>query len=288
MKTIISTLFCLYCLIAFSQTKTENKKETIGIATGSQNGNRQKTPQTINYENRSYQNECYKNFDFTVKNYGYNKDGKFYSWGVSVKNNYTRPIQLKYKLIVGNDNSQYGTLTTFIEPGKTYSNDFGLAKAIIVNNDSDQYKIEVSDVCFEGDDCYKNGYLDCSGKQSLNSENDKWNKQITLDDLKNALSKNSKEKAEIFKHFFIQKGFQFNAESDETLKICIDESYEDSYSGNCLSFMGFKILFHENRTAIYTNINDSPEIGEKASEVISTLLDGGVGGCDFGSIMFLK
>ena len=45
------------------------------------------------------------------KNYEYNKDGGFYSWGVAVKNNYSKAVQLKYKLIIGNNNPQNATLT---------------------------------------------------------------------------------------------------------------------------------------------------------------------------------
>ena len=162
-------MFCSQILIG--QTKTENKKGTTGMATGAYKPNRQQMPpanKSTNYESRNYQNDCYKSFAFTVKNYGYNKDGEFYTWGVSVKNNYTKAVQLKYRLIVGNDIKQNGTLTYYNKPGETYSNDFGKVKAIIVNNNSDQYKIEVSEVCFEGQDCVKNGYVDCNGRQSNN------------------------------------------------------------------------------------------------------------------------
>ena len=172
-KIFLLTVLLFPLTILFGQTKTENKKGTTGMATGGYKPNRQETPPktTVTYESRNYQNDCYKSFAFTVKNYGYNKDGKFYSWGVSVKNNYSKAVQLKYKLIVGNDNNQNGTLTYYIKPGETYSNDFGTAKAIIVNNNSDQYKIEVSEVCFEGQDCNKNGYVDCNGRLNVTNSN---------------------------------------------------------------------------------------------------------------------
>lgn len=172
-KLLLFTVLLFQLTIVFGQNKTESKKGSIGIATGGYTPNRQETPPTdkgINYNNSSYQNDCYKSFAFTVKNYGYNKDGKFYSWGIKVTNNYSKAVQLKYKLIVGNDNPKYGTLTYYIKPGETYSNDFGTASAIIVNNNSDQYKIEVSEVCFEGQDCSKNGYVNCNGKQNQNNE----------------------------------------------------------------------------------------------------------------------
>lgn len=179
-KLLLFAAISLFQLtIAFGQTKIENKKGTKGMATGDYKPNRQETPpktNSINYNDRAYRDECYKNFAFTVKNYGYNKDGKFYSWGVAVKNNYSKAVQLKYKLIVGNDNSQNGTLTYYIKPGETYSNDMGTAKAIIVGNSSDKYKIEVSEVCFEGQDCAKNGYADCNGKQSDKNMNNSTNK----------------------------------------------------------------------------------------------------------------
>jgi|GEM_PF-3234219 len=179
-KTIIKnyvliTLICFSFVpfIALSQTKIENKKG-YGLATGGYKPNRQEAPpkQKINLEERAYENECYRSLGFTVKNYGYNKDGKFYSWGVRLKNNYSKAVQLRYKLIVGNDNNQNGTLTYYIDPGASYTNDFGLTKAIIVNNDSDQFRIEVSEVCFEGLDCRKNGYVNCNGRQSVSTSSE--------------------------------------------------------------------------------------------------------------------
>lgn len=166
--------FSLVPISAFSQMKTENKKG-YGLATGGYKPNKQETSpqQKINLEERPYENECYRSLGFTVKNYGYNKDGKFYSWGVRLKNNYSKAVQLRYTLIVGNDNNQNGTLTYYIDPGKSYTNDFGLTKAIIVNNDSDQFRIEVSEVCFEGLDCRKNRYVDCNGRQSVSTSSEK-------------------------------------------------------------------------------------------------------------------
>lgn len=234
-KTILFTVLIFQLAFAFGQTKTENKKGTKGMATGGYKSNRQETaPKTnnVNYNDRAYQNECYKNFAFTVKNYGYNKDGKFYSWGVAVKNNYSKAVQLKYKLIVGNDNSQNGTLTYYIKPGETYSNDFGKVKAIIVNNNSDQYKIEVSEVCFEGQDCNKNGYVDCNGKQSgLSAEN--LNKAVKTEQNSNVTpipnlfntSADYQVDAERIKNLFINSGFGFISSNINDNTIKFDEFY---------------------------------------------------------------
>jgi TPR repeat protein len=149
------------------------KKGTYGLAGGTI-GKKQETPKnSVSKTETNFTNSCYKNFAFSLKNYGYNKDGKFYSWGIKVKNNYNQAVQLKYKLIVGNDNNGNGTLTYYIKPGETYANDYGKAKAVIVDNNSDKYKIEVTEVCFEGQDCIHNGYVECNGKQKLisNTEN---------------------------------------------------------------------------------------------------------------------
>lgn len=206
-KIIYIGAFLLFCFqVSFGQAKTENKKGNQGMATGDYKPNRQQTPpkKTVTSESRSYQNECYKNFAFSVKNYDYNKDGKFYSWGVTVKNNYSKSVQLKYKLIVGNDNTQNGTLTYYIKPGETYSNDMGTAKAIIVSNNSDQYKIDVSEVCFEGQDCYKNGYADCNGNQvlkiassSTNNSNIQTNNTTGSTTPQNDLTEYNRSKAEM-------------------------------------------------------------------------------------------
>jgi hypothetical protein len=169
MKNLIILFLCIFCLAlsSFAQTKTENKKGTVGIATGDYKPNRQEIPKKSPAygDGTTYHTDCYKNFEFTVKNYGYNKDGNFYSWGIKVKNNYSNAAQLEYKLIVGNDVPKYGTLTYYIEPGETYANDMGTAVALIVKNSSENYRIEVSKVCFDGQDCFKNGYVDCNGKQ---------------------------------------------------------------------------------------------------------------------------
>ena len=176
-------LFLLITLLApfafvFAQTKEVNQKGKYGLATGGYKPNRQEIPtqpKNINSNNQSYKNDCYTNLAFTVKNYGYNKDGKFYSWGVSVKNNYTKAVSLRYKLIVGNDKTSVwakaGTVTYIIKPGETYDNDMGTLRALIVDSSSDQYRIEVSEVCFEDQDCIKNGYADCNGKQKIGNVN---------------------------------------------------------------------------------------------------------------------
>lgn len=168
---LLTPLIFITFVISFGQTKIENKKGTVGFATGNYKPNIQESPKKSPAygDGTKYQNDCYKNFEFTVKNYGYNKDGDFYSWGIKVKNNYSNAAQLYYKLIVGNDVPKYGTLTYYIEPGDTYANDMGTAMALIVHNSSENYRIEVSKVCFEGQDCIKNGYVDCNGKQMGNS-----------------------------------------------------------------------------------------------------------------------
>jgi hypothetical protein len=245
-KIIYIGVFLLFCFqVSFGQTKTENTKGNQGMATGGYKPNRQETPPKtkVTYESRSYQNECYKNFAFTVKNYGYNKDGKFYSWGVTVKNNYSKAVQLKYKLIVGNDNNQNGTLTYYIKPGETYSNDFGTAKAIIVNNNSDQYKIEVSEVCFEGQDCNKNGYVDCNGKQRIarksnnsNSNNNTTN-QTNNSTQQNDLTEYNRSKVEMEqklaeKNAEIQRQNQENANKLNIWNTAIKAGVDAHNSGN--------------------------------------------------------
>lgn len=174
MKTLVLyTILFFQLTIAFGQVKTENKKG-YGLATGDYKPNQQEVPvqnKNINTNDIAYQHNCYKGFAFKVINYGYNKGGNFYSWGVAVKNNYSKAVQLRYRLIVGNDiksaNSKYGTLTYFIKPGESYTNDYGKIQSLIVDSNSDYYRIDISEVCFEGQDCFKNGYADCNGKQTV-------------------------------------------------------------------------------------------------------------------------
>lgn len=260
MKKIFLIITLLFqSTILLGQVKTVNKKG-YGMATGDFKPNRQETPNqnnNTNYTERSYQNSCYTGFAFTVKNYGYSKMGNHYSWGIKVKNNYTRAVSLRYKLIVGNDNTSpianYGTLTYNIKPGETYHNDFGTMMALIVSNSSDKYRIEVSDVCFEGQDCIKNGYADCNGKQTkipINSSssnnithdnsgsgyNEAPHKRLTSQDLENSLSKSQEEKIKNFREFFIQNGYKFLKEGKKP----------DDYTGYIIEFSDFLIqLYYE-------------------------------------------
>lgn len=181
----LNKIILILLITNLGYAQNTGKKGTYGMAGAYKKPIRQEIPKQINNEERSSKNKCFENFDFTVKNYGYSKDGKFYSWGIKVKNNYNQAVQLKYKLIVGNNMSTNGTLTYYIKSGETYANDYGKAQALIVGNNSDKYKIEVTEVCFEGQDCIKNGYAECGGKQKLTSN--------TGNSTTNSISENNKK-----------------------------------------------------------------------------------------------
>lgn len=201
-KIFLLSILLFQLTFVFGQVKTENKRG-YGMATGDYKPNRQVTPtqnNNVKKNDRSYQNSCYSGFAFTVKNYGYNKDGNHYSWGIKVKNNYTKPVSLRYKLIVGNDNTspwaKSGTLTYNIKPGESYTNDYGTLMGLIVDSNSDQYRIEISDVCFEGQDCIKNGYADCNGKQSkatINNSTSTNSKNNTISQTNNSNQQTSQQ-----------------------------------------------------------------------------------------------
>lgn len=254
-------------LFSFGQVKVENKQSNQGIATGDYKPNRQETPKKSPAygDGTTYHNACYNNFEFTVKNYGYNKDGDFYSWGIKVKNNYSSAAQLEYKLIVGDDVPKYGTLTYYIQPGEIYANDMGTALALIVHNNSENYRIEVSKVCFEGQDCIKNGYVDCNGQQMGNSittnkikinssdntesnvDADKVNNEASLSDLFDRTSSYQNQRNKI-KEILISAGFKFvSFEGDNSAKYIFKEftfTYSPKFSApyyiRSLSFRDIK------------------------------------------------
>jgi hypothetical protein len=160
-----------------AQNKVESENQTPTLEAGSEKEIKQKDTSNVKpniFENTIYHNSCYKNLEFTVKKYGYNKEGKFYLWGIKVKNNYPKAVRFNYKLIVGNDRSSassiLGTLTNFVKPNATYINDYAKYSAIMINSSSDQFNIEVSQVCFEGYDCRNKNYVLCeeSNQQKLN------------------------------------------------------------------------------------------------------------------------
>lgn len=241
---IIALLFQLTILLG-QNTKEINSKGPTGLASSQPTKQYIPSKSSSNNQEIKTRNICYKGFEFTVKNYGYSKMGNHYSWGIKVKNNYTKAVSLRYKLIVGNDNSSpganYGTLTYNIKPGETYHNDFGTMMALIVNSNSDQYRIEVSDVCFEGQDCIKNGYADCNGNQSTNANKNSAvlnnsSKKLTSQDLENSLSKSQEEKIKNFREFFIQNGYKFLKEGKRP----------DDYTGYIIEFSDFLIqLYYE-------------------------------------------
>ena len=151
-----------------AQNKAESGNETPKLEKGMEKEINQKDSSAVKYniyENTIYHNSCYKNLEFTVIKYGYNKAGKYYLWGVKVKNNYPKALRLNYKLIVGNDRSSasaiLGTLTNFVKPKSEYFNEYAKLSAIMINNSSDQFNIEVSQVCYEGDDCRNKNYVLC-------------------------------------------------------------------------------------------------------------------------------
>lgn len=129
----------------------------------------------------------------------------------------------------------------------------------------------------------------CGNTSPIGNKGDVANKKITVEELRRSLSGNIDEKKKVFKDFFIQNGFQFQTEGNQTLKICVDDTPENSINGYCLVFLGFKISFtNSGETVFYTNINEMPETGEKAYDLISSDNDGGIGGCEYGSALYLE
>ena len=254
-KSLILFIILFHFGVSLAQTKTENKAGNQGFATGGFKPNRQVTPArrptNSNPAPMSYQNNCFTGLEFTVRNYGYNKDGNFYAWGVKVKNNYSKPIQIQYTLVIGDEPAKGGgTLTYFIKPGESYTNEYGRVSAIIANNNSDEYRIEVSKPCFEGQDCSLHGYLGCnmaevianqaasnSGGHSVSSSADSrqtgsinynhadnnaltenTGAKVTEEDVKRILNQSLEQKIKVLKPYFVQKGFTVVSEGSGTLK----------------------------------------------------------------------
>lgn len=128
---------------------------------------------------------CYNGLSFTVKNDGWHKDHNAYDWWIKVKNTYTKRVSFRYYLLVGNEsenvNPNGGTVVLNLEPGQTWSNDYGPLKALLKHSDSNNFKVIVSEVCFAGANCYQNGYFDCNGKQTIkgNSKSGNISQQYT-------------------------------------------------------------------------------------------------------------
>ena len=105
---------------------------------------------------------CFSSLSFSVLGNGYVPSINEYSWQVRIKSSYTKKVTFNMTWIVGGERLSIGQVT--LNPGESYGHTPRYFKS-----SSNNIYVEVDKVCFEGQDCYKNGYADCSGNQVLNT-----------------------------------------------------------------------------------------------------------------------
>jgi hypothetical protein len=123
--------------------------------------------------------ECYKGITFSTVNHG--KGGTGYLWGIRIKNNYSRPVQLEYRLIVGGEQYAGGgfQVTRWLNSGEEWKEGEGLFTALLFKNNSSSYVVEIQEVCFNKEKgCFNNCYAKCDNG-SPNQPNCNGNSNIT-------------------------------------------------------------------------------------------------------------
>jgi hypothetical protein len=108
---------------------------------------------------------CYSQVKIGIINHGYSKDANGYLWGITIKNVSNRKLQVAYSLAVGGEAYAKGgyQVTRYLAPGESWTEGESLFTGLLFKNASWNYKIDLKDLCYEGDDCYKDGYVNCDG-----------------------------------------------------------------------------------------------------------------------------
>lgn len=107
---------------------------------------------------------CYNRLSTSVLGNGYVPSIKEYSWQVRIKSTYSKKVTFNMTWIVGGERLSIGQVT--LTPNESYGHTPRYFKS-----SSENILVEVSEVCFEGQDCYKYGYADCNGNQAKISNN---------------------------------------------------------------------------------------------------------------------
>ena len=107
---------------------------------------------------------CYSRLSTSILGNGYVPSIKEYSWQVRIKSTYSKKVTFNMTWIVGGERLSIGQVT--LSPNESYGHTPRYFKS-----SSNNIVVEVSEVCFEGQDCYKYGYADCNGNQAKITNN---------------------------------------------------------------------------------------------------------------------
>ena len=218
MKKTLTLLAFLISLAAVSQNvqKEVSKKGTYGLAGGRTTEKVvQKSSQEKIYQNS---NSCFSGIKYKVKNTGkFSGDTTNYSWWIMFTNTYKKPVAFSYRLLVGGTQFGGGTFlrTYTLKPGESFTNDWGSLKAMLFPSSSDKYEVEIKEVCFNDDDCIRNGYAECGGKGVSNKNQKNISIPVTNNgsEILISPSTNSTNVGQICKDFFKKLGYTFFEEN---------------------------------------------------------------------------
>jgi hypothetical protein len=174
---------------------------------------------------------CYPQISIGSVNHGYSKDAKGYLWGVAIKNVSAKSLQVAYRFSVGGESYAGGgyQVTRYLEPGEVWAEGEGLFTALLFKNSSTNWEIEVKDLCYRGEDCFKIGYVGCNGERvggkdltnKSNSNNSNTNSgtptQALLDELNSLCAEAS--------------GINNSYTNGAITTYCTGETYNDTESG---------------------------------------------------------
>ena len=116
---------------------------------------------------------CFNQIKVAIINHGYSKDAGGYLWGVAVKNTSSKSLQVSYRLIIGGESYAGGgfQVTRYLSPGEVWEDGGSLFTALLFKSNSTSYNLIVKDLCYQGDDCFKIGFIGCNGERVGAKEN---------------------------------------------------------------------------------------------------------------------
>ncbi len=96
---------------------------------------------------------CFYGLKISVLNMGYQEAPKAYLWGIRITNNYRKAVTFRYRLVVGNESMSGHGVAWKLKPGATWTDGGDVFTGNMFQSSSANWKLTVSQVCFEGENC---------------------------------------------------------------------------------------------------------------------------------------
>lgn len=108
---------------------------------------------------------CFNGISVSVLNMGYGKEAGGYLWGIRIRNDYSTPVRLSFKLTIGEENKSSSDfrVTGLLKKGEVWTDGGDVFTANLYKSPSKEYFVVLDKVCFDGMKCGGNDecYADC-------------------------------------------------------------------------------------------------------------------------------